>query len=120
MHRLALILVATASLAGCAGTVTSSGTVVAAGMYDPELVEVSPGVQVVADYDEPVFYNDRVYWRYYDGGWYRSDSYNRGWRANQTPPPAITRIERPYTYRHYRPAGYTPRGNGPVVRDHRR
>jgi len=132
MHRLALILVTATSLAGCAGTVTSDGTVVAAGSYDPDLVYVSPGVSVVADYDEPVFYTDKFYWRFYGGHWYRSDAYNRGWRTFDAPPATITSIERPYTYRHYRPAGYTVQGNRPatydrqggrrppVIRDHRR
>jgi hypothetical protein len=44
----------------------------------PDLVTVSPGVQVVADYDEPVFYTDGFYWRYTDGGWYRSNNYATG------------------------------------------
>ena len=38
----------------------------------PDMAEVSPGVQVVADYDEPVFYSDGFYWRYYNNIWYRS------------------------------------------------
>jgi len=42
-----------------------------------------------------------------------------------TPPRAIVTINQPYTYRHYRPAGYVPRNrpvrnNDPYVRDHRR
>jgi len=130
MHRLTLMFVAAASLAGCAGTV-GTGTVVAAGTYDPDLVYVSPGVSVVADHDEPVFYNDNVYWRYYGGRWYRSSDFNRGWRTYDAPPVAITSIQRPETYRHYRPQGYTVRRDrpatftggarsGPVIRDHRR
>ena len=35
----------------------------------PDLVSISPGVQVVADYDEPVFYTDGFYWRYYNNAW---------------------------------------------------
>ena len=38
----------------------------------PELVYVSPGVYVIADYHEPVFYSDNYYWRYHGGYWYRS------------------------------------------------
>ena len=102
----------------------------------PDLVEVSPGVQVVADYDEPVFFNDGFYWRYYNNGWYRSNNYYNGWYYYERPPVAVLRIDRPYAYSHYRPAGYVSRrGSTPyrraepvrreeyrrseVVRDHR-
>src|SRR5438477_12979875 len=36
-----------------------------------DLVYAAPGVQVIADYDEPIFYSDGFYWRQYGGGWYR-------------------------------------------------
>lgn len=75
----------------------------------PDLVAVSPGVQVVADYDEPVFFNDGFYWRYYDGGWYRSSNYATGWFFVSSPPIVIARIDRPYAYAHYRPTGYVSR-----------
>jgi len=68
----------------------------------PQLVEVEPGVRVVADYDEPVFYNDGFYWRYYGGVWYRSPYYNRSWVRVSTVPVAVRRIERPELYVHYR------------------
>jgi hypothetical protein len=91
----------------------------------PDLVEVSPGVQVVADYDEPVFYSDGFYWRFYDNGWYRSNNYSTGWYFYERPPVAVLRIDRPYAYAHYRPQGYVVRNRAryrpiePVVRDHR-
>jgi hypothetical protein len=91
----------------------------------PDLVTVSPGVQVVADYDEPVFYTDGFYWRYYNNGWYRSNYYASGWSYYDRPPVAVLRIERPYAYAHYRPAGYAPAPSrryeppAAIVRDHR-
>jgi len=91
----------------------------------PDLVTVQPGVQVVADYDEPVFFVDGFYWRNYDGYWYRSNNYYAGWYFYERPPVAVVRIERPYAYAHYRPAGYVARANvryrAPEVisRDHR-
>lgn len=91
----------------------------------PDLVEVSPGVQVVADYDEPVFFTDGFYWRFYNNGWYRSNNYATGWYSYERPPVAVLRIDRPYAYAHYRPAGYVVRNRAryrplePVVRDHR-
>jgi hypothetical protein len=87
--------------AGCYATVSGEA-------YGPDLVTVSPGVQVIADYDEPIFYSDGLYWRYYGGVWYRSNVYNGGWVYAQ-PPAAVLRIDRPYGYAHYRPAGYVGR-----------
>jgi hypothetical protein len=89
----------------------------------PDMVEVSPGVTVVADYDEPVFYNDGFYWRFYNGIWYRSGSYYTGWSYYENPPVAVLRIDRPYAYSHYRPAGYVarsrPRYRAAPVREYR-
>src|SRR4051812_32832547 len=44
------VLAAVVAAGGCAATVASDG-------YGPDLVTVSPGVQVIADYDEPIFYS---------------------------------------------------------------
>jgi hypothetical protein len=77
----------------------------------PDLVTVQPGVQVVADYDEPVFFVDGFYWRFNDGYWYRSGNYYSGWYFYERPPVAVLRIDRPFAYAHYRPAGYVARAN---------
>jgi hypothetical protein len=45
----------------------------------PQLVVVSPGVQVVPDCDQEVFFVDGVYWARHDNGWYRSRSHRGGW-----------------------------------------
>ncbi len=93
---------------GCAATVASDG-------YGPDLVTVSPGVQVIADYDEPIFYSDGFYWRFYGGGWYRSSYYTGGW-VYARPPVAVLRIDWPHAYVHYRPMGWRghPRTAAPV------
>ncbi|MEO6773892.1 MAG: hypothetical protein ABI467_12905 [Kofleriaceae bacterium] len=118
-------LVLSAALGGCLGTGTAdvqySGGVA---VSTPDLVEVSPGVQVVADYDDSVFYNDGFYWRYDDGGWYRSNNYAGGFVYWNAPPTAIISINDPGRYRRYRPSGYQPhhrpyRQPEPIVRDHR-
>lgn len=124
------LLLGSAACAG-SGTVayTSSGTYAEA---DVDMVEVSPGVRVIADYDEPVFYSDGYYWRYYGDTWYRSNSWTGGW-VTYNPPSAVLRIQRPYAYVNYRPHGYVSRRparvyrdryrsdrRGPEVRDHRR
>ena len=54
-------LVAAALSTGCAGigyTVTASGDLVG-----PDLVYAAPGVMVIADFDQPIFYADNYYWR---------------------------------------------------------
>jgi hypothetical protein len=114
-----LLFAAAAALGGCYATgdvgyraTYSSGPAYSeAYVASPDLVTVSPGVQVVADYDEPVFYTDGFYWRYYNNGWYRSNNYAAGWSYYDRPPVAVLRIDRPYAYAHYRPAGYVARGN---------
>jgi len=98
------LLVVVLAGAGCTATVASDP-------YPPDLVEVSPGVQVIADYNEPIFYSDGLYWRYSGGTWYRSHYYTGGW-AYATPPPAVLRIDRPYGYAHYRPHGWAARPRG--------
>ena len=108
----AAILAAVLGVA-CADTgayVATGPTGVYAGAYTPDLVTVSPGVSVIAGYNEPVFYSNNYYWRYANNGWYRSPYYNRGW-VYATPPYAVSRIDRPWTYRNYRaPYGYNRGG----------
>jgi|SRR6185436_2798430 len=120
MHRIifAALVMSAALAGGCAGEgvyYTGGGTVTATTVA-PDLLYVSPGVQVVADYDYPVFYADNYYWRFDNGGWYRSSWYTGGW-VYATPPSAVLTIDRPYAYRHYRPSGYVSRNT--YVRDHR-
>jgi hypothetical protein len=76
-------------------------------------------VRVIADYGEPIFYNDSYYWRYDGGVWYRSSSYTSGWVRVEVVPVAIRRIERPTAYIHYRANARASSDRGPVVRDHR-
>lgn len=130
--RSLLALVLVSLLAGaCAGELRYSGPVGVV-VDTPDLVEVSPGVRVIADYDESIFYADGFYWYFYDGGWYRSTYYTGGW-VFASPPMVIARIDQPHRYRHYRPHGHVvrhrpvpshrvqrPSRRGPSVRDHRR
>ncbi|HUS32977.1 MAG TPA: hypothetical protein VMZ53_30955 [Kofleriaceae bacterium] len=90
------------SLGGCmaSGQVHSSASVSA-----PDLVYIGPSVQVIADWNEPVFYSSNYYWRYDGGVWYRSSNHLNGWMRIQTVPAAILQIERPTAYIHYRAQG---------------
>lgn len=71
----------------------------------PPMVEVEPGVQVIEDYDQPVFYSDNMYWRYDGGIWYSSRYHDRGWYRNDRVPERVHHIDHVENYRHYRSGG---------------
>jgi hypothetical protein len=82
------------------------------GYGTPSMAYVGPGVQVVTDYDYPVFFSDGYYWRYDSGLWYRSGFYNRGWAVSYDVPYAVRGISRPEGYVRYRgDSGYRPNQN---------
>jgi hypothetical protein len=118
--KLAAVLVALVAPAlltsGCAARVYSEPPPTGPAPYGPELVYAAPGVQVIADYDEPIFYADGFYWRWYGNQWYRSPYYTGGWTYYSSPPVVITRIQRPHTYAHYRPYGWRGRSAAPPAR----
>lgn len=69
----------------------------------PPMVEVSPGVRVVRDCDEEVFFHGGFYWHAGPGGaWYRTRSYRGGWvmAPRHAVPMAIMRMPRGH-YRHF-------------------
>lgn len=111
------------SVASCGGPVHGTVTVAT-----PDLLYVAPGVSVIADYGEPIFFVDGFYWWYLDGLWYRSTYYTGGWAHVAVPPAAVVHINNPVRYRYYRPPSYVSRNRPlpvrriqrPVVRDHRR
>ncbi len=90
---------------------------------DPTLVEVAPGVWVIEDYNEPVFYADGFYWWYRSDGWYRSNHHTGGWVYIRSAPSVIVRIDRPRAYVNYRATAGVKVRSGPrgrvMVRDHR-
>ncbi len=124
-RTISTVFVCLALAGGCAGEATYTGTV-AYSTQTPDLVYAAPGVSVIADYDEPIFYTGGAYWWNYEGAWYRSSRYTGGW-VYATPPVTITAINEPYRYRRYRPSGYVSRHRPvpshrierPVVRDRR-
>jgi hypothetical protein len=72
----------------------------------PVLVEVSPGVQVVPDYDQEVFFVDGWYWHRSGPHWYRTHDHRGGWVVAQRRevPRGLVRIP-PGRYKHYRAGG---------------
>lgn len=90
-----------AALGACTGTgqVEYSGQVA---VTSPDLVEVQPGVQVVADADQPLFFVDGGYYLYRDGYWLRSDRYDRGFVRINVVPDRLRTMGDVHAYVHYR------------------
>jgi hypothetical protein len=98
----ACVFAVATSLGGCgAGEVEYGGAV---HVTSPELVAVGPGIQVVADADEPLFYSDGAYWLYRASNWYRSDNDRSGFAPIEPVdvPVAVRTIDRPQMYVQYR------------------
>jgi hypothetical protein len=69
----------------------------------PVMVEVSPGVQVVQDYDQEVFVSGGHYWVERGGGWYWADDHRGHWvAAPREHVPVFIRDHRRGAYTHYR------------------
>jgi hypothetical protein len=85
----------------------------------PVLVEVSPGVQVVPEYDQEVFFVDGWYWHRVGRVWYHTRDHRGGWVVahGREVPRGLVRI-RPGMYRHYRAAG-GPHEHRREMREHR-
>src|SRR5260370_24137612 len=87
----------------------------------PPLVEVQPGVRVVQDFDEEVFFIDGYYWVQRDGNRYRARDHRGFWRYVRPDrlPPALVGYE-PGRYRRWQhdehrgsPDAQHPRGGAP-------
>lgn len=59
----------------------------------PQLVVVEPGLQVVEDFDDEVFFVDNYYWNRRDGRWFRAKDHRGGWVVVDAPlvPPLLVR-----------------------------
>lgn len=105
---------------GCLGTV-GVGVNADVQYAEPQLAYVGPGVWVVQDYNEPVFYENNFYWVNRGGVWYRSSYHTGGWVAVNVVPYRIRTIRNRRRYVRYRARPGTRVRRGPVrVRDHRR
>jgi hypothetical protein len=138
MRKLLLAAVASLGFAGCytsgdvgASYSTGGGYYAGGGGYyaEPQLYYYAPGVSVVAYSDDPVFYSDGLYWRYYGDTWYSSSYYGGGWNVSYNVPYGVRGIRQPSSYAHFTPGqgwtrvhangSYYGNGGGPAVRDHR-
>jgi hypothetical protein len=68
----------------------------------PTLVTIEPGVFVVRDADQPVYWVDSSYWVYRDNVWYRSSTYDGGWTVVEVDVVPMTIVHRDHhAYVHY-------------------
>lgn len=69
----------------------------------PPVVLVQPGVQVVEDSSDEVFFVDNVYWVRRGSRWYRANDHRGGWVVVNGPgvPPSLVRLP-PGKYKHYK------------------
>ncbi len=95
------------TLAGCYVITPVPAYAVAVDDGGTDLVEISPGIEVVPDVGEPIFFADDYYWAYRGGLWYSSTWYGGGW-VRTGPPRWSVRVPHPEAYVHYRPAGWAP------------
>jgi hypothetical protein len=77
-RTLVALLVVTPGLALAQASI-SAGIRIDLPVVLPQLVVVSPGVQVVPEVEEEVFFVDRYYWVRRDRVWYRSRTHRGGW-----------------------------------------
>jgi hypothetical protein len=68
----------------------------------PPLVVVSPGIQIVPEYDQEVYFANGCYWARRDEGWYRTWDWRGGWAPVRPAyvPASLARIP-PGRFRHY-------------------
>jgi hypothetical protein len=68
----------------------------------PPLVVVQPGVQVVEDFDDEVFFVDGFYWVRREGRWFRTKTYRGGWVVVPRGVPAVLVSMPPGQYRKWK------------------
>lgn len=73
----------------------------------PPLVVVTPGVQVVADFDEEVFFVDGFYWYRREGNWFRARDHRGDWVLMKTGVPVVLVDVPSGKYRRYKAKGHT-------------
>lgn len=78
----------------------------------PALFVIEPGVSVVGDLEDEVFYSDGYYWARQEDTWYRTRDHRRGWTHVERERVPTVIVSAPHgRYRRYHPAG--PDHHGP-------
>jgi hypothetical protein len=104
MRTTALLLAALLGLPGIAAAQASVYIHFDIPAVLPRLVVVSPGVQVVPECREEVFFHDGWYWVRRDNYWYRSRNHRGGWVVvpGRQVPPRLVGLPPPGHYRNWR------------------
>ena len=87
-------------------------------MVLPPLVVIQPGVRVVQDFDEEVFFVRGYYWVQRDGSWYRTRNHRGNWyyvRSDRAPRQLVR-----YEQGHYRRWQHDEGRSWPDARQHAR
>ena len=113
-----LLAVAIGASSGCVARVHGQARTTTVVEAEPSLVLVD-GVWVVEDYDEPVFYDEGYYWRFYGGVWYRSHVHHGNWVRIDVVPTRVRAIDRPTRFVRYRAAANAQKRRGPPPRGER-
>ena len=98
----ALTFILSATLAAACADRPQVEYAAAVNVSDPELIAISPDIEVVAEAREPVFRAGNSFWLYRGDRWYRSDDLRGGWIRIATPPTVVTQIVAPHRYANYR------------------
>jgi hypothetical protein len=104
MRTTALCLAALLGLPGVAAAQASVNIQLDLPVVLPRLVVVSPGVQVVPEVREEVFFHDGWYWVRRDESWYRSRNHRGGWVfvPARSLPPRLVGLPPPGHYRNWK------------------
>ncbi|HYS82891.1 MAG TPA: hypothetical protein VEM76_19460 [Anaeromyxobacteraceae bacterium] len=102
MNRLLALLLAVAFLAPAAARAQVGVNIQLGLPAAPPMVVIQPGVQVVENYDEEVFFSGGWYWVRRDGRWWRARQPRAAfvYVEPRRVPPAIVRLP-PGQYRHW-------------------
>ncbi len=105
MRKLALTLAFLIGLPALAAAQASVSINIGLPVEPPRLVVVSPGIQVVPEFQEEVFFTGGYYWVRRDNLWYRSRVHTGGWVVvpGRRVPPGLARIP-PGKYKHWKEA----------------
>jgi hypothetical protein len=114
MRKIALAVALLIGLPAVARAGTSVDIHIGLPVVLPQLVVVSPGVQVVPEVNEEVFYTGGYYWVRRDAVWYRSRVHTGGWAVVpvRAVPATLVKIP-PGHYKRWKPEhGHPGRGRG--------
>jgi len=87
----------------------------------PPVVEVSPGVQIVEDAGDEIFFTGGHYWVQREGRWYWASDYREHWVRARGPVPGFLRTYHHGDYLHWRRAdhpGFRAGGRAEVRHEH--